>query len=440
MFGIAALVFAFATLTAGSITPQIETTGCFRTKCLLNNCRNISCPNGIVVDNVNCPCCYRCAKQQGELCNVNTENNHTDYHYCDVGMQCKGAIPDPTSGQLLGTCVGSRSQQCVHGLMHKKGCLTCLCINGSERCWDNRTGIICPPIDCPFSQRYRPVDKCCILCRERPGDSEDCLEEISLLGDSVIIYVTRREPVSVVFHGDCMGLVNKPSQLSLFRNGKQLKNPMISIRTLRLPHSSGIQKIRTVIEITFQITSARKKDAGKYSLQYGIASANFTIIVQDLRLLDCTFEDGLCNWKSKTVPDHSSIGWWRHSGPVTPGIGPQAGHGGSDFYVYVQPSLKTQGHKALLKSVRATPPPKTVTFAYYMQGSSVGNLTVVQNLYGGNGNKRIEKWFRDGDQEGGWNTATVSIELINGYESSRITFLAHVGLRGYIALDSIMFT
>jgi hypothetical protein len=75
-----------------------------------------------------------------------------------------------------------------------------------------------------------------------------------------------------------------------------------------------------------------------------------------------------------------------------------------------------------------------------MQGSSVGNLTVVQNLYGGNGNKRIEKWFRDGDQEGGWNTATVSIELINGYESSRITFLAHVGLRGYIALDSIMFT
>jgi hypothetical protein len=73
-----------------------------------------------VVDNVNCPCCYRCARQHGQFCNVDTEKNHdVDYNYCDAGLQCKGAIVDRTTGRLLGRCEGKWTyRQCTYDVMY----------------------------------------------------------------------------------------------------------------------------------------------------------------------------------------------------------------------------------------------------------------------------------------------------------------------------------
>ena len=110
----------------------------------------------------------------------------------------------------------------------------------------------------------------------------------------------------------------------------------------------------------------------------------------------------------------------------------------------MQASKLDDGHEALLKSLvmRSSSLPITLTFAYYMHGSSVGSLRVVQTLYtAGNGgtHRGVEKWSRRGDQRDMWHTAIMPIGPITGYRKSRITFLATVGQNGYIALDSIMF-
>lgn len=393
-----------------------------------------------MVDNVNCPCCYRCARQHGQFCNVDTEKNHdVDYNYCDAGLQCKGAIVDRTTGRLLGRCEGRRSQQCLYGQVHKKGCLTCECVNGSERCWDDGTSGSrnCSKPDCPWSQRYRPVDQCCFVCRDRiPEPNPFCDPKISLLGDSAVITTTRRDTVSVVFLGNCLALVNKSAQLSVFHDGSKLESANLLV-TLPRPHDPD-----AAVQITFVIKNVKKKHAGEYILRYGNASDVFTLIVQNPGLLSsCTFDSDFCNWRSKTSPVNSGIGWWRECGPAAPGRGPQAGHGGSGCYIYVQASVDVEGHKAILRSLQipATYHPEAMTFSYYMEGSSVGSLTVVQILFGVNDTtQRIEKWSNSGNKEGGWNTVTLSIKPMS-YRRSKIEFIAYAGQRGHIALDSIEF-
>ena len=166
-----------------------------------------------------------------------------------------------------------------------------------------------------------------------------------------VIDATRKDPISVIFRGNCLELVNKSSQLSVFHNGNKLKDPNLSVKIVRLPHT--ISEITDAIEIIFTIKKLRKIDAGEYTLQYSNASDSFILNVQgitvtekleneevnivclDLRLLNCTFDDGLCNWRSKTVPPNSLIGWWRRSGPIAPGTGPQTGHGGSGVFIWI---------------------------------------------------------------------------------------------------------
>ena len=114
----------------------------------------------------------------------------------------------------------------------------------------------------------------------------------------------------------------------------------------------------------------------------------------------------------------------------------------SGDYIYVQASRLDNGTKALLKSlvIPFSFHPTNLTFAYYMQGSDVGSLTVRQTPYSADGTIQvIEKWSKQGDQDDVWHTAMVPIGPITGYKSSRITFRACVGQNGYIALDSIMF-
>ena len=191
------------------------------------------------------------------------------------------------------------------------------------------------------------------LIAERPTN-ESCLDpEISFIGDMSVIDATRRDTVSGVFHSNCLELVNRSSQLSVFHNGYKLQNPSVSVKFVRLPQRI---RIKDAVEITFTIKNLRKGHAGEYTLQYSNSSDSFILNVQgmtkmkkpetimkivclDLRLLNSTFDDGMSNWKSKSRPANSTIGWWRHSGSIALHTGPQTGHGGSGIIHWILTNL-----------------------------------------------------------------------------------------------------
>ena len=59
-----------------------------------------------MVDNVKCPCCYRCAKQTDQECSPETENEILSYDYCDgAGLRCQ-KITSRGSSTAIGRCVG----------------------------------------------------------------------------------------------------------------------------------------------------------------------------------------------------------------------------------------------------------------------------------------------------------------------------------------------
>ena len=69
-------------------------------------CKELNCTGGVVVDNVKCPCCYRCAKQIDEECSPETENDRHPYNYCDgAGLRCQ-KFRSQISSIAVGRCVG----------------------------------------------------------------------------------------------------------------------------------------------------------------------------------------------------------------------------------------------------------------------------------------------------------------------------------------------
>ena len=103
LLGLAALTAAVSKLTPG-LTPGAKRR-CPHVDCLRDQCSNINCSGGIVVDNEHCPCCYVCAMQRDQECDAQTEDKQTAYRYCDAGLEC-GTVGYEGTGRLIGRCVG----------------------------------------------------------------------------------------------------------------------------------------------------------------------------------------------------------------------------------------------------------------------------------------------------------------------------------------------
>lgn len=397
------------------------------------------------MDNVLCPCCYRCAKQEGEECDAETED-FTTHRYCDSGLVCQ-KIGD-VAHRAIGRCVGDRVQKCLNGEQHKKGCLSCSCSEGSETC--EKEDVQCPPLLGCRARWYQPADKCCPVCNEvQINEPFPLPPEVILLGNVNVIKVKYGRMVSVVFHAFYLDSRNALQQLYILRNGVHIRDisSYISVEQIRVPEGKSF---RDAAEITFRIKEMTTNDSGLYTLvaknEAGELETNFTLKIRERKIRNCTFEEGLCDWETDSCSlSGSRITWMKKLGPAAVGgnTGPQTGFGGTGYYLYLDTSLPTfPGDQACLHSsfIRSSHPIKTLTFAYHMHGSDVCGLTVIQTVY--ESGKRIVNrlWTSGGNKGDKWHIANIKLLPTAIHQRSRVTFIATAGgPRGDIAIDSVSF-
>ncbi|CAH1255409.1 CSMD3 [Branchiostoma lanceolatum] len=151
---------------------------------------------------------------------------------------------------------------------------------------------------------------------------------------------------------------------------------------------------------------------------------------------NCNFDGGLlCGFVQQPVGD--DFDWEVGSYPVEP-LGLSGDHTGGGSYVYFNTTGKATSQTAILRTMQlASPTPHCLTFYFYMAGTDVGSLVVLQNGVGEQ--RRTELWSIEGDQGQEWKRAKVDVTPpLNGF---RINFDAVVGSGqlGLIAIDDVVF-
>ncbi|XP_078669345.1 MAM and LDL-receptor class A domain-containing protein 1-like [Branchiostoma floridae x Branchiostoma belcheri] len=160
---------------------------------------------------------------------------------------------------------------------------------------------------------------------------------------------------------------------------------------------------------------------------------------------NCNFDGGagdlLCGFVQQTVGD--DFDWEIGSGPVE-SLGLSGDHTGGGSYAYFDTTGKTPSQTAILRSMQlASAINHCLTFYYYMAGTGVGSLAVLQRQVGEQ--RRTELWSVEGDQGREWRQARVDITSpvdAGGTQIGyRINFDAVVGSGqpGLIAIDDVVF-
>ncbi|XP_019640590.1 PREDICTED: uncharacterized protein LOC109482347 [Branchiostoma belcheri] len=160
---------------------------------------------------------------------------------------------------------------------------------------------------------------------------------------------------------------------------------------------------------------------------------------------NCNFDGGagdlLCGFVQQTVGD--DFDWEVGSGPVE-SLGLSGDHTGGGSYAYFNTTGRTPSQTAILRSMQlASVINHCLTFYYYMAGTGVGSLAVLQNQIGEQW--RTELWSVEGDQGREWRQARVDITSpldVGGTPMGyRINFDAVVGSGqpGLIAIDDVVF-
>eukprot|EP00111_Clytia_hemisphaerica_P009451 TCONS_00027721-protein len=130
--------------------------------------------------------------------------------------------------------------------------------------------------------------------------------------------------------------------------------------------------------------------------------------------LNCTFEDGMCNWQKEAI--RSDLEWNLQSGPTNSRqTGPSSDHTTgtkSGKYIYMEASStylsrKHEGDVARLVSRVVQVPRVCFTFYYHMYGRDMGSLRV--NVRFKNGTE-VNRWNITGNQGDRWQSARISVE------------------------------
>ncbi|CAH8862611.1 unnamed protein product [Trichobilharzia szidati] len=53
-----------------------------------------------------------------------------------------------------------------HGESLMRGCIQCVCMNGTMKCREINQTLYCPPLNCSQSEQIQPADSCCKICRK----------------------------------------------------------------------------------------------------------------------------------------------------------------------------------------------------------------------------------------------------------------------------------
>eukprot|EP00794_Sanderia_malayensis_P012673 gene12673-13974_t len=137
-----------------------------------------------------------------------------------------------------------------------------------------------------------------------------------------------------------------------------------------------------------------------------------------MNTLDCTFQNGLCNW----VQDSRDKFDWKVNKGRTPSseTGPKNDHKGNNDgrYMYIEASdnygaRRKMGDNAKLVSPEVAAPRACLKFYYHMYGLYMGSLKVIVRQTDG---KETVVWKKSGNQGNIWFKADVSIESTKPYK------------------------
>ncbi|XP_028283475.1 MAM and LDL-receptor class A domain-containing protein 2 [Parambassis ranga] len=151
--------------------------------------------------------------------------------------------------------------------------------------------------------------------------------------------------------------------------------------------------------------------------------------------MDCTFEEGLCNWVQEESDD---LDWTLSSGLEVehPWDGPKYDHTAGNnqgLFLLLNGSGQKDGEKAVLSvPVINIASRMCVEFWYYMLGPSVSTLDLLVQTK----SSKLVIWTRQGTQNAEWVNAQVNI---NANDAVQIMFSGHrhTSNRGFIAIDDI---
>ncbi|XP_077580663.1 MAM and LDL-receptor class A domain-containing protein 2 [Stigmatopora nigra] len=152
--------------------------------------------------------------------------------------------------------------------------------------------------------------------------------------------------------------------------------------------------------------------------------------------VQCTFEQGLCNWLQED--DDNDLDWTlsRAMEVEKPWDGPLYDHTvGNDqgFYLLITGSGSSEHETASISTdVSHLTSPICIHFWYYMSGSSVSNLQLLVETK----TSKVIVWTRRGTQIADWVNGQVTIEM---EEINRVIFSGHRSSKseGFLALDDV---
>ncbi|XP_018531715.2 MAM and LDL-receptor class A domain-containing protein 1 [Lates calcarifer] len=151
--------------------------------------------------------------------------------------------------------------------------------------------------------------------------------------------------------------------------------------------------------------------------------------------MDCTFEQGLCNWVQE---DSDDLNWTLTNGLQVdrPWDGPQYDHtveNKKGFFLLLNGSGSKTGERAVISApVISVKSHICVGFWYYMLGPSVSTLDLLVQTK----SSELLAWTRRGTHSPEWINAQVTISMNN---ATRMVFTGHrnTNSRGFIAIDDI---
>ncbi|XP_061588557.1 MAM and LDL-receptor class A domain-containing protein 2 [Cololabis saira] len=151
--------------------------------------------------------------------------------------------------------------------------------------------------------------------------------------------------------------------------------------------------------------------------------------------MDCTFQEGLCNWVQEISDD---LNWTLSRGLQVeePWNGPQYDHtlgNNQGFFLLLNGSGSKDGERAVVSApVISRQSQRCVAFWYYMLGPSVSTLDLLVETI----SSENLMWTRQGTQNPEWMNAQVTVSL-NDTLRIRLTGHRNIRSRGFIAVDDV---
>ncbi|MED6241113.1 hypothetical protein ATANTOWER_028659 [Ataeniobius toweri] len=151
--------------------------------------------------------------------------------------------------------------------------------------------------------------------------------------------------------------------------------------------------------------------------------------------MDCTFEEGLCNWVQEDTDD---LKWTLSNGLQVEGLwnGPQYDHtvdSDQGFFLLLNGSGSKDAEKAVATvSVSNRGSQSCIEFWYYMLGPSVSTLNLLVQV----NSSELLVWTRQGTQTPEWIKAQVTVSLINALQIA-FSGQRNIQSHGFIAIDDI---